>query len=277
MATSLLYVFLFLGPGATQGSHDGAHQCDHDQRPGSFACSSNGSIVLLQTAARSITRGSIMTRDDLYIETEGFRADGRFGGVNVHMDPEERELFYKMVNQSSYYLEFGAGGSTAVVASSPNIKKAYSVESDPQWVSLLKKEDVVSRAIADGRLELMWADTGAVGDWSYPKDNSSMSKWPNYSAPPLDDDFPFDTVLVDGRFRVACFLKTLRRIAPERRKEIVLMVHDYTIRKDKYRAMEDFADIAEQTHTLTVFKKKADVDSEKLDRAISEHDFVVGL
>lgn len=228
---------------------------------------------LMQTRVQRIRSDTLQFSDELFVHVEGLRTAPKLVDVEVRMSPAERDLFYKMVNKSTNYLEYGSGGSTAVVASSPGIKKAYSVESDKKWIAKLKKEGVVSQAVSDGRLNLIWVDTGPVGPWSVPLDPNSKSKWPSYSEQPLDHNLKFDTIFVDGRFRVQCFLKALRRIAPEDRASTVLMIHDYTSRRDAYKPVEEFADIVEQAEDLSVFRKKADVDSTKLEEAITQNEY----
>ena len=47
-------------------------------------------------------------------------------------------MFYKYLEKSEIYFEFGSGGSTYQASIRNNIKKIYTVESDLNWINKLK-------------------------------------------------------------------------------------------------------------------------------------------
>ncbi|MCX7304223.1 MAG: glycosyltransferase [Hyphomicrobiales bacterium] len=111
---------------------------------------------------------------------------------------------------SRCYLEYGAGGST-VKACEIGVPVILSVESDRAWL------DAVARKIAKRRsaseLIPLHVDLGPVKDWGFPV---ADTHWKNYSNYPLlaweqciKRGLKPDLVLIDGRFRVACFMATL--------------------------------------------------------------------
>ena len=60
----------------------------------------------------------------------------------------------------------------------------------------------------------------------------------------------WDTVLVDGRFRVACVLNTLMiKNCP------IIMVHDFW-KRPKYKTMLDYTEIIDEADSLVVLRKQ---------------------
>ena len=129
-------------------------------------------------------------------------------------------------------LEYGAGGSTAMGAELKD-RLVFTVESDPDWIARLDIWLTTHPAQADLRLHR--ADIGEVKRWGYPAANRAFRKWPDYALSVWDrpDFVQPDTILIDGRFRVACFLTALvRSTAP-----VTLLWDDYADRPH-YHAVE---------------------------------------
>ena len=54
------------------------------------------------------------------------------------MPEKEKNLFYKYLDKSNYYFEFGSGGSTYQALIRTNIKSIYSIENhEPYYKNLL--------------------------------------------------------------------------------------------------------------------------------------------
>ena len=107
-------------------------------------------------------------------------------------------------------LEYGAGGSTLVAAALPG-EAVFAVESDAAWA-----EDVGTRAGSPAplrRVAIHHVDIGPTGKWGSPTDASSWARYHRYPLSVWDrPDFAQpDLVLIDGRFRAACFLAVLFR------------------------------------------------------------------
>ncbi len=107
-------------------------------------------------------------------------------------------------------LEYGSGGSTAVAAKLPG-RVVFSVESDADWLAGLAAWFEADRPVAS--LHLHHADIGPTGKWGAPRDGKSRDRYPGYALSVWDrpDFVQPDVVLIDGRFRVGCFLATLFR------------------------------------------------------------------
>lgn len=193
--------------------------------------------------------------------------------MEPHMEDIERALFYKLLDNATHYQEFGSGGSTVVALKRANIKKIHTVESDRQWIEDLTGRQDVSSAMKVGRMKFVYADIGPTGLWGHPTDYSHQAQWPGYSgeAAERDDGVHFDLVFVDGRFRVACLLKALRRDLTAKRTGTVFTMHDY-MNRAAYHVVEKFVRVVDSAGTLAVFEAMSHVDQAALDAEIATHE-----
>ncbi len=172
--------------------------------------------------------------------------------MNVRMDPDEKALFASLFSNVLGYAEFGAGGSTEL-ASSLVSEFVVSVDSSVEWL------DKVARACADKRTKptLVHVDIGPIGDWGHPKDNSKRAVWPLYSLAPWSSTpaARADLFLIDGRFRVACFLEALVRC----RDDAKIAIHDFAPRAG-YHRIRPFVDEIATVGTLSVFQRRKSLD-----------------
>ncbi|PYF12971.1 hypothetical protein C8J30_101355 [Rhodobacter viridis] len=131
-------------------------------------------------------------------------------------------------------LEYGSGGSTAMGAEMPG-KRIFSVESDADWLAMMR--GWFDAHPPKAQLVLHHGDIGPTKEWGAPKDTAAFRQWPSYPIGVWDrpDFVQPDLVLIDGRFRAACFLTTLFRIT----KPVRLLWDDYTLRPG-YHLMESF-------------------------------------
>lgn len=204
-------------------------------------------------------------------------------GPNVsalpHMSSTDLHVFDAELDNASTYLEWGSGGSTAYVVKRDNIKEMYTLESDGAWLKELATHRFIQQALNDNRLILELRDIGRTGKWGHPVNASANTTWPHYS------DFPvplstntsllharrtkehFDLIYVDGRFRVACFLKALRD-AP---RPFRLMIHDYE--RPEYHVVERFATKIKQGDILAVFTPKESINKTDFDATIRQYEF----
>jgi hypothetical protein len=129
-------------------------------------------------------------------------------------------------------LEYGSGGSTVMAAElGANV---FSVESDPDWAAMMQgwfKANSVK-----GKVQIVHADIGPTRDWGHPETTAQFRKWPDYALKVWDLMGPLhpDVVLIDGRFRLGCFLTTAYRIT----RPVTLFFDDYTPRDGYHKAEE---------------------------------------
>lgn len=152
---------------------------------------------------------------------------------NPHMSELETERFVELLQVSKCYLEYGSGMST-LKAVELDIPKIFSVESSQLWIDGIKSK--IEDMEYDGNCILIKTDIGPVGKWGTP---SFDFKWKNYWQYPLaiwdyikNDDASPDLILIDGRFRIACFLACFLYADKGTR----ILFHDY-VNRDCYHSI----------------------------------------
>ncbi len=151
-------------------------------------------------------------------------------GMSLTFDSEVSQFVLDTYREHSCILEYGSGGST-VSAAKMEGKTIICVESDPIWLcrlnTYLQKIKPPSPPIT------IHIDIGATVRWGYPADAKNWEKYPFY---PLEvwrylhsTNLTPDVVLIDGRFRAACFIATVCNI----RKRTRVLFDDYEHRDYK--------------------------------------------
>jgi hypothetical protein len=179
------------------------------------------------------------------------------------MSGPEKALLTNFLSCTQNYVEFGCGGSTAL-ASRLVRDSIISVDSSTEW---LERVFAYCASVTGGlQPTLCHIDIGPVKALGFPSDPSTQSKWPAYHGA-IWDKFPHarsaDTFLIDGRFRVACFLQTLLHCS----NNAVLIIHDYANREE-YHAIEEFAQAIARSDNLSVFQRKANFNPDALQKCL---------
>tara|TARA_R110002020_G_scaffold70186_1_gene182207 strand:+ start:29481 stop:30134 length:654 start_codon:yes stop_codon:yes gene_type:complete len=183
--------------------------------------------------------------------------------LNPTMNSSEIAFLQTYLLKVKSVFEFGCGGSTTFISENKNIKKIHSVDSDINWINVIKKS-------CPKKTKLHYVDINANPvNWGHPKDYSKIENWPKYSSGLLKirNFFP-DLILVDGRFRVACALKSIERM----KKNSYLMIHDYT--GGKYNGVEKYLNIIDKSCSLYVFSKKNNINKQELEKDIKRYEYI---
>jgi hypothetical protein len=164
-------------------------------------------------------------------------------------DPEGLSFFKSAIGNSKIYLEYGSGGST--ILASQFVAKLVSVESDEVFAKAVK--DALPSSDAD--IEFVCPYMGLTREWGFPVFGKPtarrVARWKRYPQAPwpvLGSEKP-DTILVDGRMRVACALESLIHIS----RDTCLLVDDYAGRS--YSTIENFADLVAMHGRMAEFRK----------------------
>jgi hypothetical protein len=174
--------------------------------------------------------------------------------------PEEAiELLESEMRQSQCYMEYGSGGSTYLAASIP-VPAVFSVESDPGWSKAVQSQ--VKKQESSTRFEMLHVDVGAKPkNWGTPENNDRVRDWPAY---PLkiwsvmsEAGFSPDLVLIDGRFRVACFAASILYGKPG----LTILFDDYVGRTPQYGAVETILKPAKTVSRMQVFVRPKRIDT----------------
>ena len=179
-------------------------------------------------------------------------------GINIEFNEELKKrfddsilfdgddgLFKSLIKNIDTYFEYGCGKSTEYMYSysSCNI---YSVDTDLQWI---KKIQQLTNGKKDKRLNLHWVDVGEVEQWGYPVSYLKRKFFYNYANNFYTLDKKPDLVLIDGRFRVFCFLTTLKN-APTGTK---IIFDDYNNRP-LYHVIEEFSPLLDKCGRQGLFE-----------------------
>jgi hypothetical protein len=138
-------------------------------------------------------------------------------------------------------LEYGSGGSTFLAAEHAR-QAVFTVESDLVWSRTIAVS--VAHFFPGRQVHIHHADIGPTKDWGMPVNIRAFGRWSGYPLSVWDrDDFQHpDVVLIDGRFRPACFLATQFRIT----RPTTVLIDDYTDRP----AYHDIEQIAKPVETV---------------------------
>ena len=158
------------------------------------------------------------------------------------------ELFEKYFHKAINYGEYGMGLSTEYVCQN-GVRNIISVDTNQEWCSIVK-----SKLSGECQANLSSIDLGdIVGGWGYPKDYSKRKNIDSYLNFIWSFKIKPDFVLIDGRFRVACFLKTYIEAKPD----TTVIFDDYPIRY-YYHVVEELIKPIEFNNRQAVFKVPKD-------------------
>jgi hypothetical protein len=187
-----------------------------------------------------------------------------------HFDGEGTDYFLQALDKCHSYLEYGSGGSTVEAARKG--KPFISVDSDRFFLKAVERK--IAQTIGDSKSgQYIYSDIGLTGPWGAPIFTTiSLARtavWRRYPQAPWErlgqgeGSFP-DLVLVDGRFRVACALISLKNLG---QSPFTLLVDDYGDRP-YYKEIERFARLDSMQGRMAVFKPKP-FDTDEVERALS--------
>jgi len=187
--------------------------------------------------------------------------------MRPRMSEAEINLFKSIVSNSNRYFEFGSGGSTYTACSLVK-ESVLSVDSSIDWHHQVREKCLEERVAI--KPTLVHIDIGALGDWGYPKDDAAREKWPSYYTDIWNDAVSSDADLymVDGRFRVACFMQILLHCE----SDSLIMFHDYTSRKP-YHVVAEVAREVASAEDLTVFLPRRTRSRRRVAEILALHAF----
>lgn len=188
----------------------------------------------------------------------------------IQMKADEAALLKTLLASARRYVEFGAGGSTCLAAQTVS-ESVIAVDSSREWL------DKVAASCAANAYSvqpvLMHADIGELRDWGWPRDESQRAKWPAYheavwSRP---EAASADTYMVDGRFRIACFMQIVLRCTPD----AVIIIHDFSNRPN-YGSVHMVAREIARASNLSAFIRRHDFDAGLASGLLEQHRFDAG-
>ncbi|CEM37783.1 unnamed protein product [Vitrella brassicaformis CCMP3155] len=173
--------------------------------------------------------------------------------MKVWMPRDERRMMERVLTPDAVALEWGSGGSTFFI--STRVKTLYSVENAAAWCDEMEKEGGHAMRTLEkaGRLVYIcsnrYTPTKRLG---YPEDKPKEAvkafRAPYIEAMDTIHTFRnvtnYDVVLLDGRYRLACLLHTLKYTDTSSK----LLLHDFERFKSKIaKRLNNTFDIVEET------------------------------
>jgi hypothetical protein len=173
------------------------------------------------------------------------------------MTKGELELLCTLLRSTDRYLEFGTGGSTRMAAMMVR-QRITSVDSSAEWLD--KVAEACRAPECRVQPDLVRVDIGPVGRWGMPVDEQARDRWPLYHASIWErpEAWEADFCLVDGRFRVACFMQTLLHC----RADTLIGIHDFA--RKQYHVVHEVARQVARVDELAIFVRRADVARQRV-------------
>jgi hypothetical protein len=181
------------------------------------------------------------------------------------MAPDEWKTFEGFVRCAERYVEFGSGASTVLAAELVR-DWVIAFDSSRSWL------DRVAAACRERKTRLTptlsHVDIGEIGEWGFPKDETSRDRWPLYHSSMWDDPrlAKADLYLIDGRFRVACFVQTLLHC----RDHAFIAFHDYASRPHYHVAAAVAREVV-RVDDLSIFMRSPNFDGRLAQRLVQDH------
>ena len=176
-------------------------------------------------------------------------------------------LFKDMLKTSKIFGEYGCGSSTEWVLKNTNAN-ILSVDSSRDWVDKI----ISGNAEYNKRIKLKHIDLGEVENWGRPIGYEKSYNFINYFNWIWTQDVIPDTVLIDGRFRVCCFLTSIKY-----GKEDTKIIFDDYNNRTYYHVIEKFIK-KEQTcgrQALFIVKNKNKINIDLLNIEINNFRYVM--
>lgn len=150
------------------------------------------------------------------------------------MPAEEAKLLESLLDSATCFLEYGAGGSS-ILAGTKGVKYIFSVESDRNFLKAVATR--LSQISRSTKIEKVYVNIGETERLGKPTGYEKVVNWPKYSSHVWsilkEKGQSPDLILIDGRFRISCFLCSLYFAEPG----TVILFDDYYDR-EKYKAVE---------------------------------------
>ena len=164
-------------------------------------------------------------------------------------------LFKKSIEGIKIYGEYGCGLSSKWMLKNTNCK-VISVDSSKEWVEKIKTENKKY----ESRLKINHVDLGKVRRWGFPISYDNYKNFPDYTDYIWKQQEKPRLVLIDGRFRVCCFLTSLKFAEPGTK-----IIFDDYVNRPYYHFIEKYVlrinEFGRQCLFIVPLKTEIDIDS----------------
>lgn len=179
---------------------------------------------------------------------------------NVLFDADDT-LFKDEAKKVDIYGEYGCGKSTKWVLNNTSAK-VIAVDTSSEWVDFVKNDNLSN----NDRLNICHLNMGSIGPWGRPLSYENSDKFSDYTDYIWKQNEKPRLVLVDGRFRVCCFLTSLK-YADEGTK---IIFDDYNLRP-YYHYIEKYVKREKEfgRQCLFIVPPKSSIDIDELNKDIN--------
>lgn len=184
-----------------------------------------------------------------------------------HLEAEALAVFDRHASDAACYLEYGSGGST-LRAAARGARHIIAVDSSRAWADAVR-----ARAGAAGHIHVLYCDIGEVGAWGRPRDGQGLRTYHSYMSAPWREARRLrvepSVILVDGRFRVACFLYSLLCA----QAGSIILFDDY-MNREHYHVIEEFIRPHASCGRMAVFEVTKDFAIPDIVSRIAEYSII---
>ena len=190
-----------------------------------------------------------------------------FTKINNSLFDGDDLLFKKLVEEINIYGEYGCGLSTKWMLKNTS-SKVISVDSSREWVEKVKTK----KNLYKSRLIIKHIDLGRVGSYGKPLSYIKSHNFQNYTDFIWEQTVKPKLVLIDGRFRVCCFLTSLK-LADAGTK----IIFDDYVNRPHYHFVEKYVSRMNECgrQCLFVVPSKSSIDMDSLNKDIDFFRFVM--
>ena len=171
-------------------------------------------------------------------------------------------LFKQYLINCNIYFEYGVGASTRWVLEKTK-SKIISVDTDQKWINTIDVSDKGSR------IKLNWINLGDLGNWGRPKSYEYKDHFIDYIGNVWSFNEKADVTLIDGRFRVACFLYSLINA-----KINSIIIFDDYINRPYYHIVEEIVPIYKICGRQAVFRVPENINRSLAENILNEFIYV---
>ena len=190
-----------------------------------------------------------------------------FSSLNKSLFDGDDFLFKKSLEGIRIYGEYGCGLSSKWMLKNTNCK-IISVDSSKEWVEKIKNENKKYLS----KLTINHIDLGKVRRWGFPLSYVKSKNFQDYTDYIWKQSESPTFVLVDGRFRVCCFLTSLK-FAEEGTK----IIFDDYVNNPHYHFIEKYVSRINECgrQCLFIVPAKNEIDMISLNKDIDAFRFVM--
>lgn len=192
----------------------------------------------------------------LYLDVENVQ--GGLKGKTPTMKKVEYEGWARVArvfNNGGRHLDFGTGSSSHYACGV--YAHVNAIDSQKKYCELVQSQMSAQQSRC-GAIGMNCVDVGKLASFGHPTNSTDVSYYFARYVTAVDGfrNAPYyDTALIDGRFRVACAIKTLRYL----RRDSLFFMHDWPRR---YRPVEAYADLLATHGTFAVLAPKANLTAD---------------